>query len=106
MGRPVVASRLGGLEELLGEGRGVLVDLFASTESSYDAPPRLPAQPVERLASAILDLLLDPAKAERVGEAGRRRALDRYDWNLLVDRVLEVYRGEGDPGSRPDATNR
>ena len=62
---------------------------------------------MERLASAILDLLLDPAKAERVGEAGRRHALDQYDWNLLVDRVVEVYRGEVDPVSRAaDSTKR
>ena len=99
MGRPVVASRLGGLQELLGEKeRGILVDLFDSRGSSYDAPALLPPAAVERLASAILDLLLDPGKAERIGAAGRRHALENFDWNDLADRILEVYRGGGGPG--------
>ena len=99
MGRPVVASRLGGLQELLGEKeRGILVDLFDSRGSSYDAPALLPPAAVERLASAILDLLLDPGKAERIGAAGRRHALENFDWNDLADRILEVYRGVGGPG--------
>lgn len=99
MGRPVVASRLGGLQELLErEDRGVLVDLFGSASSRYDAPALLPPAAVERLASAILDLLLDPGKAERIGAAGRRHALENFDWNVLVDRILEVYGGVGGPG--------
>ncbi|HEV8336483.1 MAG TPA: glycosyltransferase family 4 protein [Candidatus Polarisedimenticolia bacterium] len=94
MGRPVVASRLGGLEELLGEGdRGVLVELMESGESTYDAPALLSSGAAARLAGAILRLLLDPAEAERIGAAGRRYALDHFDWNVLVERILEVYRG-------------
>jgi len=107
MGRPVVASRLGGLKELLGEeDRGVLVDLFGSRGSSYDAPAALPPAEVERLASAILGLLLDPARAERVGEAGRRYALENFDWDVLADRILEVYRGAGGPGPAPAGQTR
>jgi glycosyltransferase involved in cell wall biosynthesis len=94
MGRPVVASRLGGLQELLAGGeRGVLVDLFDSGESSYDAPGLLPPGTIERLSSAILGLLLDPEWAARIGEQGRRHALSHFDWNVLADRILEVYRG-------------
>jgi glycosyltransferase involved in cell wall biosynthesis len=98
MGRPVVASRLGGLEELLGGGeRGVLVDLFDSRGSSYDAPPLLPPAVVDRLASAVLGLLRDPERAASLGEAGRAHALAHFDWNVLVERILEVYRGGDAP---------
>lgn len=94
MGRAVVASRLGGLEELLGEGeRGILVDLLESGRSTYDAPPLLPPEPVTRLATAIAQLLEDSDRAHRIGEAARVHALESYDWNGLVDRILEVYRG-------------
>ena len=104
MGRPVVASRLGGVQELLGEEeRGVLVDLFGERGSSYDAPALLPSAAVERLASAVLDLLLDPGKAERIGAAGRRHALENFDWNVLADRILEVYEGKAVP---PRETSR
>jgi len=95
MGKPVVASRLGGLAELLGENdRGVLVDLFGSPMSTYDAPPSLPQDATARLAAAIAELLGDPALARRIGEAGRRYALAHFDWNALVERIVGVYRGE------------
>ena len=106
MGRPVVASRLGGLRELLGEGeRGVLVDLFGSRGSSYDAPAALPPAEVDRLGSAILGLLLDPKRAERIGAEGRRHALGNFDWSVLADRILEVYRG-GRAGPAPGWATR
>jgi glycosyltransferase involved in cell wall biosynthesis len=95
MGKPVVASRLGGLKELLGEGgRGVLVDLFDSTESTYHAPALLPADAVNRLAKAIVELLGNPASARAIGDAGREYALSHFAWDILVDRILRVYRGD------------
>jgi glycosyltransferase involved in cell wall biosynthesis len=95
MGKPVVASRLGGLEELLGEnGRGVLVDLFDSSDSSYHAPPVLRREASDRFADAIVGLLRDPSLARRLGEAGRQYALAHFDWNVLVERILKVYRGD------------
>jgi len=92
MGKPIVASRLGGLAELLGEeGRGSLVDLFDGGGSSYDAPPQLPQDRVELLARAITDLLENPESARRMGERARAHALARFDWNVLIDRILEIY---------------
>ena len=110
MGKPVVASRLGGLAELLaGEERGVLVDLFDSAGSSYFAPPRLSATAEAALAEAIIELLRDPDRAGRIGEAARRHVRERYDWNVLADRILEVYRGHSgapESGSRTAAASR
>jgi phosphatidylinositol alpha-1,6-mannosyltransferase len=61
-GRPVVASRVGGIEELVDDGvNGRLV-------GAEDAPA---------LAKALLDVLEDPARAERMGEESRRRASAR-----------------------------
>ncbi|MCI0407469.1 MAG: glycosyltransferase family 4 protein [Acidobacteria bacterium] len=95
MGKPIVASRLGGLAELLGEnGRGVLVDLFDSRGSTYHAPPTLRQEASDQFADAIVGLLRDPSLARSLGEAGREYALGHFDWNVLVERILEVYRGD------------
>ena len=76
VGRPVVASRLGGLAELIEDGRnGLLV------------PPRDPAA----LAGAVERLLQSPALRRRCVVAARRRA--ETDWSLqrMVERTEAVY---------------
>lgn len=75
LGVPVVASNVGGLAELLGDGGGVLV------------PPGDPAQ----LAQAIIALLEDPGQRESV----RQKAWDRvrhYDIRGMAERCAQVYR--------------
>ena len=101
MGKPVVASRLGGLEELIGGdgSRGVLVDLFDSNESTYVAPPSLTEDASNRLAEGVIALLEEPERAKALGEAGRRYVLEHFDWNVMVERILRVYRGEPAPSS-------
>jgi glycosyltransferase involved in cell wall biosynthesis len=72
-GKPVVTTT--GLEEIV-EGAGVTV------------PPRDPPA----LAAALLRYLQDDALAARAGEAGARRARERYSLARLGDAYLEVYR--------------
>ena len=75
-GRPVVGSAVGGLLDTVAPGvTGELV------------PPRDPAA----LAATLRDLLADPDRRRRYGEAGRRRALERYDWSTVVARTEAVY---------------
>jgi glycosyltransferase involved in cell wall biosynthesis len=58
-GKPVVASRTGGLPEVVADGEtGIIVP---------------PGDPVA-LTGALRELLGSPEKARRMGEAGRRRA--------------------------------
>ena len=77
MGLPVVASRTGGIPDVItNEVDGLLV------------PPGKP----EALAVAIDRVLRSPVLAQRLGEAARERAKD-YDWDALAERVLEIYRG-------------
>lgn len=76
-GLPVVASRVGGLVDVLDGGRaGVLV--------SPDDP--------HALAGAITGLLDDPAESARLAAAGRGRAAARYTVDAMVDGVEAVYR--------------
>ena len=61
MGRKIVASRVGGLIELLGndEERGWLVKIVPWESCDYDAP-ELDEEAYARLADRIADALADP----------------------------------------------
>ncbi|MEM4406495.1 MAG: glycosyltransferase family 4 protein [Candidatus Methanomethylicaceae archaeon] len=75
MGKPVVASRIGGVEELVDDGvTGILV-----TPGDHVA-----------LADALVRVLSDEGLARRMGEEGRKRALERYSMKN-VKRVEEIY---------------
>ena len=47
---------------------------------------------VDALAAHILLLANDPARARRMGEAGRKLAAERYDWAKVAERLETVYR--------------
>jgi len=77
--RPVIAAEIGGLGELVEDGvTGLLV------------PPGEP----EPLARAIVRLGGDLELAGRMGEAGRRRALDRFLQERCTDRTELLYRDQ------------
>ncbi|MGH7372997.1 MAG: glycosyltransferase, partial [Candidatus Rokuibacteriota bacterium] len=44
------------------------------------------------LAAALRRVLDDPARAARMGEAGRRRVEAHFSWDRIADHTLEVYR--------------
>jgi glycosyltransferase involved in cell wall biosynthesis len=74
-GRPIVAYRVDGGPEAVAEGvNGFLVD-----------PGDVPGA-----AARIIDLLKDPARARRMGEAGRQRVAE-FDADLMVRRQEELY---------------
>jgi glycosyltransferase involved in cell wall biosynthesis len=75
-GRPVVASAVGGLRDLVVDGEtGLLV------------PPR----DVAALRAALERLLADPELRRRLGSAGRERARERFSWPAVTDATLAVY---------------
>jgi glycosyltransferase involved in cell wall biosynthesis len=77
MRRPVVATDIGGVREIvINEETGLLVAL--------DDP--------EALANAVLHLLGDDAKRERFGEAGRRRVKERFSAEGMLDAYGRLYR--------------
>ncbi|MFE2507485.1 glycogen synthase [Streptomyces naganishii] len=77
-GTPVVASRVGGIPEVVEDGRtGVLVDVDDDFEPS--------------LARALDRVLGDPEAARRMGEAGRRRAVEEFGWDAVARRTVRLY---------------
>jgi len=76
MGRPVVATAVGGIPDVVVDGAtGLLVE---------------PADPAA-LADAVRALLDDPARAARLGAAGRARAESTFSLGAHVDAVERVY---------------
>ncbi len=45
----------------------------------------------EEMANAIVQLMRDPGLAAQLGQQAFRRAVERYDWKVLGDRLLGVY---------------
>ena len=74
--KPVVASRVGGIPELVRDGTdGILVEVGD----------------LAGLSQAISRLLKDPSLRERMGAAGHER-VGRYTWDATSHLVLEEYR--------------
>jgi alpha-maltose-1-phosphate synthase len=72
----VVASRVGGIPEVVSGGEtGLLV------------PPDDPAS----LADAMNMLLRDPGRADAMGRAGRRRAVDEFSWDAVAAQTAALY---------------
>jgi len=73
---PVVATRVGGLQNSIVDGEtGLLV------------PPRKPTE----LACAIARLLTDERLRRALGDAGRQRAEREYDWAQVAKRTEHIY---------------
>lgn len=94
LGKVIVASRVGGLIELLGaeEERGYLVPLRESEHSSYDAPVRLHPNRIALLADAITHALRHVQEAEAKAKRASAYVRERFSWAYLAARtVREVY---------------
>jgi glycogen(starch) synthase len=77
MGRPVIASNVGGLPE-------IVIDHV----TGYLIPPENPVL----LAGAFRELLSDYTAAVRMGEAGRVRAASQFQFSHYVDLHEQLYR--------------
>jgi glycosyltransferase involved in cell wall biosynthesis len=75
-GIPVVGASVGGIRSTVLNGR-----------TGYLVPPRDPSA----LAARLARLATDPALAERMGAAGRRRAHAHFTWASVAQRMEAVY---------------
>jgi glycosyltransferase involved in cell wall biosynthesis len=75
-GKPVVATRVGGVPEVVDDGvTGLLV------------PPRDP----DALADAVVRLLRDPNRMRRMGQAGLERVRRHFSVEQMVRRTEALY---------------
>ena len=75
-GTAVVASRTGGIPEVVADGEtGLLV------------PPGEPGP----LAEALNELIRDPSRAAAMGQAGRKRAVAEFGWSAIAAQTVALY---------------
>jgi glycosyltransferase involved in cell wall biosynthesis len=79
--RPVVATAVGGVTELVRPG-----------ETGY----LVPARDASALAAPIASLLKDPARAARMGAAGRAHVLAAHGVDRMVDGFLRLWAALGE----------
>jgi starch synthase len=73
---PVIASRVGGIPDIIDDGvSGLLVP---------PADPQALADAIERVAG-------DPAFARRLAEAGREQLRTRFSWDVITAKWDAVY---------------
>jgi len=73
-GKPVVASKAGGLRDSIEDG-----------VTGFHFPP----DDANTLSEKINILLDDPSLREKMGRAGRERAVRLFDWDRIVDFYCE-----------------
>ncbi|GAA1042218.1 glycogen synthase [Virgisporangium ochraceum] len=87
----VVATATGGIPEVVADGEtGLMVPIEQVADGT--GTPLDPERFVGDLASAINELVADPARAAAMGEAGRRRAVAHFSWTAIAERTMDVYR--------------
>jgi len=75
--KPVVASRVGGIVDVIKDGEtGLLV----------------PEKDPEAIAKTVLRLLENPDYAERLGEQGHAYVTDYFNWDRIIDQYEAIYR--------------
>ena len=91
MGKVVIASRVGGLVELLGKNneRGLLVKLVDWEGSDYDAPLQLSEERYKALDETIAKgLLTDQSEMSMRAE---RYAKEELDWEVVAGKTVRAY---------------
>jgi alpha-maltose-1-phosphate synthase len=81
-GTAVVASAVGGIPEVVDDGRtGLLVPYDPDDAAGFAAG----------LAARMTELLTDPDRAARMGAAGRERVLAEFGWPAIARQTVDVY---------------
>jgi starch synthase len=89
-GAPVVASATGGILEVVVNGEtGYLVPFEQDPVTAF---PTKPDQFARDLADRLSELLADPEKCRRFGQAGRRRVEEKFAWSSIAAQTIELYK--------------
>lgn len=75
-GKPVIVSNVGGLPEIVENGK-----------TGFIVPPRDP----QKIAEAIEKLILNKELMAEMGRAGRNRVKKFYEWKSCVEQMCNIY---------------
>ncbi len=87
---PVVGTATGGIPEVVVDGEtGWLVPIEQVQDGT--GTPVDPDRFVGDLAAALNEAVSDPARADRMGLAGRQRAIDHFSWQRIAETTNQLY---------------
>jgi starch synthase len=84
----VVATDTGGIPEVVADGETGLLVPFDSDGASG---PRDPVRFAADIAERVNRLLADPDLARRMGQVGRRRAVEQFSWSAIAAETAALY---------------
>jgi starch synthase len=86
---PVVASATGGILEVVVDNEtGYLVPFDQDPATKF---PSDPDKFSRDLAARVNELMADPEKARRFGDAGRNRVEAKFAWSAIADQTIALY---------------
>jgi glycosyltransferase involved in cell wall biosynthesis len=74
--KPVIGARIGAIPSVIDEGHDGLLFAYQDADS---------------LARAILELVMDPERRVRMGQAGRKKVLENNTWAAVTQRMRTVF---------------
>jgi alpha-maltose-1-phosphate synthase len=87
----VVATRTGGIPEVVEDGvTGLLVPFASRADGSHE--PVDPARFASDLGERVNQLVRDRELAAEMGRAGRRRAVEHFSWRSIAEQTVDLYR--------------
>jgi starch synthase len=90
-GVPVVASAVGGIPEIVvPDQTGYLVPF--EPDGTPRQEPKDPEAFARALAERLNPLLEDADLARTLGEAGRRRVIERFSWTKVAEETVALYK--------------
>ena len=87
---PVVGSAVGGIPEIIEEGKtGFLIELESVSRTDFN--PKNAAAFQQRFAEKINQLLEDEKLATQMGKAGREKVLEKFSWESIAKTTFNYY---------------
>ena len=87
---PVVGSAVGGIPEIIQEGKtGYLIELESVSRTDFN--PKNPKKFQKDFAAKVNQLLDDEKLANQMGKAGRTRVLENFSWESIAKITFNYY---------------
>jgi starch synthase len=88
---PVVGSAVGGIPEIIVEGKtGFLIPLHSVSRTDFN--PANPDAFQKDFASKVNQLLEDESLATKMGKVGREKVLEKFSWESIAKTTFDYYK--------------